>query len=48
MNFIEKSNPCCQLGTSHENTRAVTIDAIESEIASAFPGFAIYQYGQVG
>lgn len=44
MNFIEKKAILVvSFGTSHENTRAVTIDAIESEIASAFPGFAIYR-----
>ena len=30
-------------GTSHPDTRAVTIDAIESDIASAFPEFTIYR-----
>lgn len=44
MNFIEKKAILVvSFGTSHENTRAVTIDAIESEIASAFPDFAIYR-----
>ncbi len=30
-------------GTSHSDTRAVTIDMIESDIAAAFPDFSIYR-----
>ena len=42
-NLTKKAILVVSFGTSHEDTRKVTIDAIEETIRAAFPQYRIYR-----
>ena len=42
-NLTKKAILVVSFGTSHEDTRKVTIDAIEETIGAAFPQYRIYR-----